>query len=116
MNFLHERQIVHRDLKPGNILIKSDGHICVVDFGLCKDFKSISSPALCASDCLSHDGKSVTTWPTTNGFAGTLVYMSPQAVNQDRYSYETDWWSMGIILYELLQGDVSGTSLWSAAD
>ncbi|TEB34561.1 kinase-like protein [Coprinellus micaceus] len=105
VNFLHDREIVHRDLKPGNILIKSDGHICVVDFGLCKDFKGISTSSRSASDRVSHESKPRLPWPTTNGFAGTLVYMSPQAVNQDPYSYDTDWWAMGIILYELLQGD-----------
>ena len=92
------------DSSPGNILIKSDGHLCVVDFGLCKDFSTLSTPDTTSSDQSSHTERPR---PTTTGFAGTLVYMSPQVVNQDPYSYETDWWSMGIILYELLQGDVS---------
>lgn len=105
VRFLHGRQIVHRDLKPGNILIKSDGHICLVDFGLCKDFQAASTPDCFSSDQLSHESNPTFAWPTTRGFAGTLAYMSPQAVNQDPYSYETDWWSLGIISYEFLQGD-----------
>lgn len=94
-------------------MIKANGHICLVDFGLCKDFQA---PSAAIADPTDHhervfpgsDSEKKPKWtgPTTNGFAGTLVYMSPQAVNQDAYSYDTDWWSVGIILYELLQGDV----------
>ncbi|KAG6333581.1 hypothetical protein ID866_5510 [Astraeus odoratus] len=81
--FLHGHGIVHRDLKPTNILMKPDGYLALADFGLAKP----------ESDNLWHKWTMV----------GTPVYMAPELVYpQDAIGRSIDWWSSGIILYEMI--------------
>ncbi|EDR09827.1 uncharacterized protein LACBIDRAFT_233927, partial [Laccaria bicolor S238N-H82] len=93
INYIHRNGVVHRDIKPANILIKGDGHLCLADFGLCKDWMS--------QDLYGED--------MTDAFVGTIPYMSPEAISREPYSYETDWWSLGITFYEMVTGDVSSS-------
>lgn len=82
LEYLHSRNIVFRDLKPENILIAKDGHIKLTDFGFAKDIT---------------DGRTYTV-------CGTPEYMAPEVVNKDGHGKAADWWSLGIIIFEMLAG------------
>ena len=62
-----------------------DGYICITDFGIAKDVAKKNSEM-------------------TSTFCGTFCYMSPEIVSNQIYSYEVDWWALGIITYEMIVG------------
>ncbi|VDP97626.1 unnamed protein product [Trichobilharzia regenti] len=86
LNYLHSNGIVYRDLKPENILLNEEGHVRLTDFGLSKEsiFES-------AGD-------------RTYSFCGTVEYMAPEVVNRHGHGTAADWWSFGVLMYELLTG------------
>jgi serine/threonine protein kinase len=83
-----------RDLKPENILICEDGHIILTDFGLSKQL----------GDNLHNIGQSAQEWTRT--FCGTAEYLAPEILKSENYSYPVDWWSLGILMYEMWTGVV----------
>jgi serine/threonine-protein kinase len=85
--FAHRNGIIHRDLKPHNVLVKPDGTVKVTDFGLAKAL---------TSDSLTQTGAMV----------GTVQYFSPEQAQGKNLGIESDLYSMGILLYELLSGRV----------
>ncbi|CAI2735948.1 unnamed protein product [Schistosoma spindalis] len=86
LNYLHSHGIVYRDLKPENVLLNEDGHVRLTDFGLSKEsiFES-------AGD-------------RTYSFCGTVEYMAPEVVSRHGHGTAADWWSFGVLMYELLTG------------
>jgi eukaryotic-like serine/threonine-protein kinase len=89
----HERGIIHRDLKPGNVMIRADGKVKVLDFGIAKILRSDNppDPALTAQ--------------TTNGtVVGTPAFMSPEQAKGQTANRNSDVWAFGCILYEMLTG------------
>lgn len=85
----HEKGIVHRDIKPENIMIRKDGIVQVMDFGLAKLFSGNNASRL-------------TKVGTT---MGTMGYMSPEQVQGSDVDHRTDIFSLGVVLYELLAGE-----------
>ena len=77
--------IIYRDLKPENILLGADGHIKLTDFGLSKE-------------SFEYDPKKA------ESFCGTVEYMAPEVVSRSGHSYECDWWSYAVLMYEMLTG------------
>jgi serine/threonine-protein kinase len=95
----HEKEIVHRDLKPANIMIRPDGKVTLLDFGLAKGLESESaSPIESRAPTLGLE-------PTHAGMIlGTAAYMSPEQARGQRLDARTDIWSLGCVLYESLTG------------
>ena len=95
----HERGITHRDLKPANILIKHDGTVKVLDFGLAK-----LAPEAAASP-LREDSPTMSLENTKAGLIlGTAAYMSPEQTRGKSVGPRTDIWAFGVVLYEMLTG------------
>jgi eukaryotic-like serine/threonine-protein kinase len=93
----HEAGIVHRDIKPENIMIRADGYVKVVDFGLAK-----LSAAEAASEI---DDQALTRTDTEPGkVMGTIEYMSPEQARGLPVDARTDVYSLGAVLYEALSG------------
>ncbi|HET9363029.1 MAG TPA: protein kinase [Vicinamibacterales bacterium] len=97
----HERGIVHRDLKPGNIKLRPDGTVKVLDFGLAKAME----PAIAMSPGLSHSPTITTPAMTQAGLIlGTAAYMSPEQARGKPVDRRADIWAFGCVLYEMLTG------------
>ena len=93
----HAVGIVHRDIKPENIMLRPDGYVKVVDFGLAK-----LTEMLPEQQSQSELQTVVRTEPRT--LMGTVKYMSPEQLRETPVDERTDVWSLGIVLYEMLTG------------
>jgi serine/threonine-protein kinase len=89
----HEHGIIHRDLKPGNVKITPEGTVKVLDFGLAK-----------VADVTTQGLQSTVTQP--GRVIGTPAYMSPEQAAGDPVDYRTDIWSLGVVIYEMLAGEL----------
>jgi Tol biopolymer transport system component len=88
----HAQRIVHRDIKPSNVLVRTDGHVKLLDFGIAK--------------LLEHDGEAgmVTTLTLEHGRALTPAYAAPEQVEGEAITPATDIYALGVLLYVLLTG------------
>jgi len=95
----HEKGVVHRDLKPGNIKIKPDGTVKVLDFGLAKVPAAEAGPP-------SANSPTLTMSMTQAGvILGTAAYMSPEQARGKKVDRRADIWAFGVVLYEMLTGE-----------
>ena len=83
--YVHSKGMVHRDIKPSNIMVRPDGSVCVIDFGIAKDMKT-------------------STGQTIGNRVGTDGYMSPEQVSATTIDHRTDIYSLGCLLHYMLTG------------
>ncbi|CAI5454291.1 unnamed protein product [Caenorhabditis angaria] len=83
LQHLHNEKILYRDLKPENILLDDNGHVRISDLGLAVELK---------------DNEAI------KGRVGTVGYMAPEIVKNERYAYGVDWWGVGCLIYEMIEG------------
>uniref|UniRef100_A0A668AY51 protein kinase C n=1 Tax=Myripristis murdjan TaxID=586833 RepID=A0A668AY51_9TELE len=87
LEFLHLNKIVYRDLKLDNLLMDADGFVRIADFGLCKEGMGYGD--------------------RTSTFCGTPEFLAPEVLTDNNYTRSVDWWGLGVLIYEMLVGEVS---------
>lgn len=95
----HEADLVHRDVKPENIMLRRDGVVKVLDFGLAK----LTSRGLAKADSREITARSMV-HTQAGTIMGTVGYMSPEQARGDSVDGRTDVWSLGVVLYEMIAG------------
>jgi serine/threonine protein kinase len=83
LEYLHSMGIIYRDIKPENVLLDREGHIKLTDFGLARDATDMS---------------------TATEVAGSPYYMAPEVLLMQGHDVQADWWSLGILIYEMITG------------
>ena len=110
LQYAHEHGIVHRDIKPENLLLDKDGRVKIADFGIAKLIgASASLPP--GSEAELPTAAGMPTLPTEASTAGTPQYMAPEQKAHRATDHRADIYSLGVVLYELLTGELPADKL-----
>ncbi|XP_039145925.1 probable serine/threonine protein kinase IREH1 isoform X1 [Dioscorea cayenensis subsp. rotundata] len=117
LEYLHSLRVVHRDLKPDNLLIAHDGHIKLTDFGLSKvglidSTDDLAGPAVSGASLLGEDEPQFSETEQLHqrerrkkrSAVGTPDYLAPEILLGTGHGATADWWSVGVVLFELIVG------------
>ncbi len=94
LSVAHAANVIHRDLKPTNVMLRHDGYVKVIDFGLAKRLPPRGDETRVDLGELTRPGTTL----------GTADYMSPEQARGEDVDYRTDIWSLGVVLYEMVAG------------
>ncbi len=113
LEYAHGKSVIHRDLKPANILLKSDGTVKISDFGLAaflgEDMqKSFLQKSIALARTRTNEDLDAVSYGSS--LAGTLLYMSPQAMRGEKPSPQDDLYAVGVIAYYMLTGKLPNVS------
>ena len=95
----HEAGIVHRDIKPENVMLRRDGYVKVLDFGLAKLTEQQTVERVSASALIAGTN-------TDTGVMGTVGYMSPEQARGESVDHRTDIFSLGVVIFEMMTGQM----------
>ena len=98
----HEAGIIHRDIKPENIMLRPDGYVKVLDFGLAKLAEQTAEPVASGQEDVDDNTSGLAT--KTGWVLGTVRYMSPEQARGQKVDHRTDIFSLGVVLYETITG------------
>lgn len=87
LQYLHDNRIIYRDLKLDNLLLDTEGYVKIADFGLCKEGMGFGD--------------------RTGTFCGTPEFLAPEVLTETSYTRAVDWWGLGVLIFEMLVGEVS---------
>ena len=101
---LHEARILHRDLKPANVMVREDGQVVLLDFGLVQELGTETQPARGSSGSGSGTSGGKESSHTSGRITGSVGYMAPEQAAAQALTPASDWYAVGVMLYEVLTG------------